>query len=83
MLRMAIFVLHQQRPYLGEHPGAAEAYRAGLAFWKLHYGKQLIRDVRADIAAGRLRQACSSCAWWLALAAGAEPRTPPPLVGAA
>ena len=83
MLRMAIFVLHQQRPYLGEHPGATEAYRAGLAFWKLHYGKQLTRDVRADIAAGRLRQACSSCAWWLALAAGAKPRTPPPLVGAA
>jgi glycosyltransferase involved in cell wall biosynthesis len=83
MLRMAILVLHEQRPYLGEHPGATEAYRAGLAFWKVHYGKQLIQDVRADVAAGRLRQACSSCAWWLALAAGIEPRAPLPFVGAA
>jgi hypothetical protein len=39
--------------------------------------------VRADIAAGRLRQACSSCAWWLALAVGAKPRAPLPLVRAA
>jgi glycosyltransferase involved in cell wall biosynthesis len=83
MMRMAILVLHEQRPYLGEHPGATAAYRAGLAFWKVHYGKQLIQDVRADVAAGRLRQACSSCAWWLALAAGAEPRAPLPFVGAA
>jgi glycosyltransferase involved in cell wall biosynthesis len=83
MLRMAIFVLHEQRPYLGEHAGATEAYRAGLAFWKRHYGKQLMQDVRADVAAGRLAQACSSCAWWLALAAGAKPRAPLPFVGAA
>jgi glycosyltransferase involved in cell wall biosynthesis len=82
MLRMAIFVLHKQRPYLGEHPGATEAYRAGLAFWKFHYGKQLIQDVRADVAAGRLRKAFSSCAWWLALAAGAKPRVPLPFVRA-
>jgi glycosyltransferase involved in cell wall biosynthesis len=83
MLRMAIFILQEQRPFLREHPGAPEAYRAGLAFWKLHYGKQLIRDVRADVAAGRFRRACSSCAWWLALAAGARPREPLPFVGTA
>ena len=27
MLRMALFVLHEQRSYLTEHPGALEAYR--------------------------------------------------------
>ena len=54
MLRMALFVLHEQRPYLAEHPGATEAYEAGLTFWKRHYGKQLIRDVPGHLAAGRL-----------------------------
>ena len=29
MLRMALFVLHEQRPYLAEHPGAIEAYGPG------------------------------------------------------
>jgi glycosyltransferase involved in cell wall biosynthesis len=82
MLRMALFVLREQRPYLAEHPGATEAYLAGLAFWKLHYGKQLIRDVRDHVVAGRVRQAASSCAWSLALAVGAEPSAPVPLGGA-
>ena len=54
MLRMALFVLHEQRSYLTEHPGALEAYEAGLTFWKRHYGQQLIRDVPGHLAAGRL-----------------------------
>jgi glycosyltransferase involved in cell wall biosynthesis len=82
MLRMALFVLREQRPYLAGHPGATEAYLAGLAFWKLHYGKQLIRDVRDHVVAGRVRQAGRSCAWSLALAVGAEPSAPVPLGGA-
>jgi glycosyltransferase involved in cell wall biosynthesis len=83
MLRMALFVLHEQRPYLGEHPGAIEAYQEGLTFWKRHYGKQLIRDVPGHLAAGRLFQASSSCLWPLALAVGGEPRAPLGLAGVA
>ena len=83
MLRMALFVLHEQRSYLAEQPGAFEAYQAGLAFWKRHYGQQLIRDVPGHLAAGRLRQAGSACLWPLALAVGGEPRTPLGLAGAA
>ena len=82
MLRMAL-VLHEQRPYLAEHPGAIDAYEAGLTFWKRHYGKQLIRSVPSHLAAGRLRQAGSSCAWSLALAVGGEPRAPLRLAGVA
>jgi glycosyltransferase involved in cell wall biosynthesis len=76
MLRMALFVLHRQRPYFASRPGAIEAYEAGLTFWKHHYGKQLIRDVPSHLAAGRLRRAGSSCLWLLALAVGGEPRAP-------
>jgi glycosyltransferase involved in cell wall biosynthesis len=76
MLRMALFVLHEQRPYLAEHPGATEAYGEGLTFWKRHYGKQLIRSVPSHLAAGRLGQAGSACLWPLALAVGGEPRAP-------
>jgi glycosyltransferase involved in cell wall biosynthesis len=76
MLRMALFVLHEQRPHLVKHPGATEAYEAGLAFWKRHYGKQLIRSVPSHLAAGRLGQAGSACLWPLALAVGGEPRAP-------
>jgi hypothetical protein len=83
MLRMALFVLHEQRPYLAERPGAIEAYEAGLVFWKRHYGKQLMRSVPSHLAAGRLRQAGSACLWPLALAVGGEPRPPLPFVGAA
>ncbi len=83
MLRMALFVLHEQRSYLPEHPAALEAYQAGLAFWKRHYGQQLIRDVPGHLAAGRLIQAGSSCLWPLALAVGSEPRAPLGLTGAA
>ncbi len=83
MLRMALFVLREQRPYLAEHPGATEAYEEGLVFWKRHYGKQLIRSVPNHLAAGRLRQAGSSCLWPLALAVGAEPRAPHRLAGVA
>lgn len=83
MLRMALFVLHEQRPHLAKHPGAIEAYQAGLAFWKHHYGKQLIRDVPGHLAAWRLRQASSSCFWPLALAVGGEPRSPLGLAGVA
>jgi glycosyltransferase involved in cell wall biosynthesis len=83
MLRMALFVLHEQRPYLAKHPGAIEAYHAGLAFWKRHYGKQLIQDVPGHLAAGRLLQAGSSCLWPLALAVGGEPRAPLRLAGVA
>jgi glycosyltransferase involved in cell wall biosynthesis len=83
MLRMALFVLHEQRPYLAEHPGAIEAYEAGLTFWKRHYGKQLIRSVPSHLAAGRLRQAGSSCAWSLALAVGGVPRAQLEVAGAA
>ena len=83
MLRMALFVLHEQRPYLAKHPGAIEAYEAGLTFWKRHYGKQLVRSVPSHLAAGRLRQAGSACLWPLALAVGGEPRVPLTLGGAA
>jgi glycosyltransferase involved in cell wall biosynthesis len=83
MLRMALFVLHEQRPYLAERPGAIEAYEAGLVFWKRHYGKQLMRSVPSHLAAGRLRQAGSACLWPLALAVGGEPRAPVALGGAA
>jgi hypothetical protein len=83
MLRMALFVLHEQRPYLAERPEAIEAYKAGLVFWKRHYGKQLMRSVPSHLAAGRLRQAGSACLWPLALAVGGEPRAPVALGGAA
>ncbi len=83
MLRMALFVLHEQRPYLAGHPGAAEAYEEGLTFWKRHYGKQLIRSVPSHLAAGRLRKAGSACLWPVALAVGGEPRAPVTLGGAA
>jgi glycosyltransferase involved in cell wall biosynthesis len=83
MLRMALFVLREQRPYLAGHPGAAEAYKEGLTFWKRHYGKQLIRSVPSHLAAGRLRQAGSACLWPVALAIGGEPRAPASLRGAA
>jgi glycosyltransferase involved in cell wall biosynthesis len=83
MLRMALFVLHEQRPYLAKHPGAFEAYQEGLTFWKSHYRKQMIRDVPGHLAAGRLRRASSSCLWPLALAVGAEPRAPHRLAGVA
>ena len=83
MLRLALFVLHEQRPYLARHPGAFEAYQEGLTFWKSHYSKQLIRDVPGHLAAGRLRRASSSCLWPLALAVGAEPRAPHRLGGVA
>jgi glycosyltransferase involved in cell wall biosynthesis len=82
MLRMALFVLHEQRPYLAERPCATEAYEEGLTFWKRHYGKQLIRSVPSHLAAGRLGHAGSACLWPLALAMGGEPR-PPALDGAA
>jgi glycosyltransferase involved in cell wall biosynthesis len=83
MLRMALFVLREQRPFLAEHPGGNEAYEEGLTFWKRHYGKQLIRSVPSHLAAGRLRQAGSACLWPVALAVGGEPRTPVTLGGAA
>jgi len=83
MLRMALFVLREQRPYLAEHPGATEAYEEGLTFWKRHYGKQLMLSVPSHLAAGRLRQAGSACLWPLALAVGGEPRVPVTLRGAA
>jgi glycosyltransferase involved in cell wall biosynthesis len=83
MLRMALFVLHEQRSHLTEHPGALEAYQEGLTFWKRHYGQQLIRDVPGHLASGRLIQAGSSCLWTLALALGGEPRAPLGLAGAA
>jgi glycosyltransferase involved in cell wall biosynthesis len=83
MLRLALFVLHEQRPHLARHPGAFEAYQEGLTFWKIHYSKQLIRDVPGHLAARRLRQASSSCLWPLALAVGAEPRAPHRLAGVA
>ena len=83
MLRMALFVLHEERSYVAEHPGALEAYQEGLTFWKRHYGQQLIRDVPGHLAAGRLIRAGSSCLWLLALALGGEPRAPLGLAGAA
>jgi glycosyltransferase involved in cell wall biosynthesis len=83
MLRMALFVLREQRPYLDEHPGAIDAYEDGLVFWKRHYGKQLIRSVPSHLAAGRLRQAVCACLWPVALAVGGEPRAPVTLGGAA
>jgi glycosyltransferase involved in cell wall biosynthesis len=83
MLRMALFVLRQQRPHLAGHPGATEAYEEGLTFWKRHYGKQLIRSVPSHLAAGRLRQAGRACLWPVALAVGGEPRAPVMLGGAA
>jgi glycosyltransferase involved in cell wall biosynthesis len=83
MLRMALFVLHEQRPHLAGHRGAPEAYQEGLTFWKRHYGKQLIRSVPSHLAAGRLRKAGSACLWPVALAVGGEPRAPVPLRGAA
>jgi glycosyltransferase involved in cell wall biosynthesis len=83
MLRMALFVLREQRPYLAEHPGATEAYEEGLTFWKRHYGKQLIRSVPSHLAAGRLRKAGSACLWPVALAVGGEPHAPVTLGGAA
>lgn len=83
MLRMALFVLHEQRSYVMEHPGRFEAYQAGLTFWKRHYGQQLIRDVPGHLAAGRLTRAGSSCLWPIALALGGEPRAPLGLAGAA
>jgi glycosyltransferase involved in cell wall biosynthesis len=83
MLRMALFVLHEQRPYLAKRPGAFAAYQEGLTFWKRHYGKQLIRDVPGHLAAWRLRQASSSCLWPLALAVGGEPRSPLGFAGVA
>jgi glycosyltransferase involved in cell wall biosynthesis len=83
MLRMALFVLREQRPYLAAHRGATEAYEEGLTFWKRHYGKQLIRSVPSHLAAGRLRQAGSACLWPVALAVGGEPRAPATLGGAA
>jgi hypothetical protein len=83
MLRMALFVLHEQRSHLTEHPGALEAYQEGLTFWKRHYGQQLIRDVPGHLASGRLIRAGSSCLWPLALALGGEPRAPLGLAGAA
>lgn len=76
MLRMALFVLREQRPFLAERPGATEAFQEGLVFWKRHYGKQLIRDVPGHLAAGRLLKAGSACLWPLALAVGGEPRAP-------
>ena len=83
MLRMALFVLREQRPYLAELPGATEAYEEGLTFWKRHYGKQLIRSVPSHLAAGRLRKAGSACLWPVALAVGREPHAPVTLGGAA
>jgi glycosyltransferase involved in cell wall biosynthesis len=83
MLRMALFVLREQRPYLATYAGATEAYEEGLTFWKRHYGKQLIRSVPSHLAAGRLRQAGSACLWPVALAVGGEPRAPVTLGGAA
>ena len=83
MLRMALFVLREQRPYLAELPGATEAYEEGLTFWKRHYGKQLIRSVPSHLAAGRLRKAGSACLWPVALAVGGEPHAPVTLGGAA
>ena len=83
MLRMALFVLHEQRPYLAGHAGATEAYEEGRTFWKRHYGKQLIRSVPSHLAAGRLRKAGSACLWPVALAVGGEPRAPVTLGGAA
>jgi glycosyltransferase involved in cell wall biosynthesis len=83
MLRMALFVLREQRPYLAAHAGATDAYEEGLTFWKRHYGKQLIRSVPSHLAAGRLRQAGSACLWPVALAVGGEPRAPVTLGGAA
>ena len=83
MLRMALFVLREQRPYLAEHRGATEAYEEGLTFWKRHYGKQLIRSVPSHLAAGRLRKAGSACLWPVALAVGREPHAPVTLGGAA
>jgi glycosyltransferase involved in cell wall biosynthesis len=76
MLRMTLFVLREQRPYLAERPGATDAYEEGLIFWKRHYGKQLIRSVPSHLAAGRLGQAGTACLWPLALAVGGEPRAP-------
>jgi hypothetical protein len=83
MLRMALFVLSEQRSRLAGRPGATEAYEAGRAFWKQHYGKQLIRSVPSHLAAGRLRQAGSACLWPVALAVGGEPRAPVTVGGAA
>jgi glycosyltransferase involved in cell wall biosynthesis len=74
MLRMSLFVLREQRPYLAGHPDATEAYEAGLTFWKRHFSKQLIRSVPSHLAAGRLGQAGSACLWPFALAVGGEPR---------
>jgi hypothetical protein len=76
MLRMALFVLDQQRPHLAQHPGAMEAYRAGVTFWKHYYGEQLIKDVRDHVAGRRMRQAAGSSACLLALALGGRPRAP-------
>jgi hypothetical protein len=81
MLRMALFVLREQRPHLAGHPGAAEAYEEGRAFWKRHYGTRLIRSAPSHLAAGRLRKAGSACLWPVALAAGGEPRAPETLGG--
>jgi glycosyltransferase involved in cell wall biosynthesis len=74
MLRMSLFVLREQHPYLAGHPDATEAYEAGLTFWKRHFAKQLIRSVPSHLAAGRLGQAVSACLWPFALAVGGEPR---------
>jgi hypothetical protein len=76
MLRMALFVLREQRPHLAGHRGATEAYEEGRAFWKRHYGKRLIRSAPSHLAAGRLRKAGSACLWPVALAVGGEPRAP-------
>jgi glycosyltransferase involved in cell wall biosynthesis len=83
MLRMTLFVLRGQRPYLAGHAGASEAYEEGVTFWKRHYGKQLIRSVPSHVAAGRLRQAGGACLWPVALAIGGEPRAPMTLGGVA
>ena len=52
MLRMALFVLREQRPYLAEHPGATEAYEEGLDILEAPL-RQAADSKRAEPSRGR------------------------------
>jgi glycosyltransferase involved in cell wall biosynthesis/SAM-dependent methyltransferase len=46
MLTTAVQVLGSQWPYVKRNPRYREAYRRGMRFWKAHYGRELIQQVK-------------------------------------
>jgi hypothetical protein len=59
MLRSNLAALQTQWRYVKANPEYTEAYRAGLRFWRTHYGGRLATEIPDQIRLGQWKRALS------------------------